>query len=213
MTPLVLSIDVINPALHAQEFVYVGDVGPGRLKEILPRFQHIAEWRDYLLTLQIRSVKVPTIHADTYHAALRMMLLAWVEPAVIKPAELQALRSLEAALIGSYYEAAFAFTKEKKPKLKREKFKCGLSTLLDYAAERDQLDATLHSASKKESGSALSVIRNVLAHGNLFNSLPWGGLFEAVKAVMGHAYRTSSIDTTVLMPSYFPPEPPSFGLL
>lgn len=99
MTPLVLDIDIINPAIHQQAFTYIGDFGPGRPNKLFLKFNHIAEWRDYLLSLQIRSETVPTIHADAYHAALHMMLLAWAEPAVIKSAELQALRSLDGRVL------------------------------------------------------------------------------------------------------------------
>ncbi len=213
MNMLSLDINIINPALHEREFVYIGDFGTGQPNTILPRFMQITEWRDYLLSLKIQSNKVPLVHVDAFHAALRMMLLAWVEPMVIQPAELQALRSLESALIGPYYEEALVLAKEKNPKLKREKFKPSLGKLLDYAVEYDQLDAMLHSVRKKENGNALSVIRNALAHGDLFNTLPWCGLFEAVKAVMEHAHRNSSIDTSVPMPSYLLPEPPSLDLL
>lgn len=213
MKSLTLDINIINPSLHEKYFGYPGDFGPGRLNVTIKTFGHIAEWRDYLLSLQIQSTKIPLVHVDAFHAALRVMLLAWVEPTVIKLAELQALRSLEPALTGAYFDAAFARAKEKNQNIKREDFKPGLGSLLAHAAEHDHLDPTLHNSDKKISGNALNVIRNALAHGDLFNMLPWGGLFESVRAVMEHAYRNSSFDTSWYMPTDVSIPPPTFGLL
>jgi len=189
MTALELDIDIINPVLHEHYFNYPGDFGAGRPNKLFLEFHHITEWRDYLLSLQIRSAKVPAIHAGAYHVALRMLLLAWADASLIKPAELQALRSLESALRGVYFQALFERRPASKPKLVPEKFRPGLGDFLDYMAAHDGLDATLHNESKKKTGNALSVIRNVMAHGDPFNSLPWGGLFEAVRDVMEHAHR------------------------
>lgn len=221
--PPMLDIDFINPCRHKEEFYYPGKSASGFLV-----FQHVTEWRDYLLSLQIQSTNVPTSHVRAFHDALRLMLLAWIEPATIKSAELQALRSLEAALTGMYFQSIFEReqTKHKKARekcggckkcvlcstLSRDKFKPWLEKLLDYMAAHDDLDPKLHNECKKKTGSALNVIRNGLAHGNVFNTLPWGGLFESVKAVMEHAYRNSGIDTSLPMPIDCPTPSPRFGL-
>lgn len=189
MTPPELDIDIINPTLHERYFNYPGDFGAGRPNKLFLEFHHITEWRDYLLSLQIRSAKVPAIHADAYHVALRMLLLAWADTCLIKPAELQALRSLESALRGVYFQALFEHRRASKPKLASEEFRPGLGDFLDYMAAHDGLDPALHNESKKTTGNALNVIRNVLAHGDPFNGLPWGGLLEAVRDVMEHAHR------------------------
>ena len=207
MTSLVLDINLVNPALHDQYFNYPSGFG-------LLEFHHITDWRNYLLGLQIRSAKVPTIHSEAYHAALRMLLLAWVEPTVIKPAELQALQSLEGALIGMYFQPVFEREQVKHEKtrekcggckkcllcatLVRDKFRPGLDKLLNYMVAHDGLDPVLHSASKNADGGVLSIIRNALAHGDIFNGLPWGGLFEAVREVMEHAYMNRSLTQTGL---------------
>ena len=189
MTAPELDIGIINPALHEQNFNYPGDFGAGRPNKLFLEFYHITEWRDYLLPLQIRSARVPTIHADAYHVALRMLLLAWADTCLIKPAELQALRSLESALRGVYFQVLFECRRESNSKLIREKFRPGLGDFLEYMAAHDGLDPALHNESKKTTGNALSVIRNGLAHGDPFNGLPWGGLLEAVRDVMEHAHR------------------------
>lgn len=200
MSGLLLDINLVNPSLHERDFVYPGDFGPGRSNQSLMPFHHISDWRDYLLTLQIDDPRVPTIHVDAYHAALRALLLAWVEPAVIKPAELQALRSLEGALRGVFFQPLYEKALARKPKLKPEEFKSGLGLFLDYMALHDGLPATLHSESKRDRGSALDTIRNTLAHGDPFNTLPWGGLFESVHEVITHAYRNHP------EPATYPPQ-------
>ncbi|MHB1631319.1 MAG: hypothetical protein ACYCQL_03740 [Acidithiobacillus sp.] len=207
MTPLVLDIDIINPAIHQKAFTYIGDFGPGRPNKLFLEFNHIAEWRDYLLSLQIRSETVPTIHADAYHAALHMMLLAWAEPAVIKSAELQALCGLESALMGVYFQQLFEREQAKHKKVRdncdgckkcqkcatldRDNYRPGLDNLLDYMVKHDDLPSALHNESKKKNFSALSVIRNKLGHCDIHNTLPVGGLFESVRDVLEHACRNS----------------------
>lgn len=213
MTSLVLDVDVINPIYHKQSFNYPGDFGKGRSNTIFISFKHISEWREYLLALHISSIRVPTIHVEAYHVALKMMLLAWNEPAIIKSAELQALRSMESALTGVYFQLIFEKEKRKHIKarnqcggckkcekcatLKQDGFRPGLEKLLDYMSAHDDLDANLHSEAKKLNQSAMSTIRNKLSHGEILNYLPWGGLFESVREVIEHAYRNSGIDTSV----------------
>ncbi|VAY89686.1 conserved hypothetical protein [mine drainage metagenome] len=205
MTPLVLDINLINPAFHKKDFSHFIN-----LESI--KFLHITGWRDYLLTLQIHSAKVPSCYADAYHVALRIMLLAWADASLIKPAELQTLRSLESALIGVYFQPVFEREQAKREKVRkkcdgckkcllcatlvREKFQPGLDKFLDYMVAHDDLDPAVHNESKKTDRSALSIIRNALAHDDLFNHLSWDGLFEAVREVMEHAYRNRSLTQT-----------------
>lgn len=197
MNSLQLNINLVNPSLHERSFTYPGDFGPDRQNVPVMQFYRIAEWRDYLLTLQLRSRKVPMVFVNFYNAALRTLLLAWAEPAVIKPAELQTLRSLEAGLRDVYFQPVFDQAKARKPTLSRDEFMPGLGRYLDYMAAHDELPPEAHSPSKRTTGNALDVIRNGLAHGDVFNGLPWGGLFESVREVMEHAFRNH-------------PEPPTY---
>ena len=155
MTAPELDINIINPALHERYFNYPGDFGTGKPNKLFLEFHHITEWRDYLLSLQIRSAKVPLIPAGAYHVALRMLLLAWADTCLIKPAELQALRSLESALMGVYFQALFERRRASKPELVREKFRPGLSNFLDHMAAHDDLDTALHNESKKTTGNLI----------------------------------------------------------
>ena len=190
MNGLLLDINLVNPSLHEGCFTYPGSFGSGRVNVPVMAFHHISQWRDYLLTLQINDPRVPTIHVDTYHAALRALLLAWIEPAVIKPAELQALRSLEGALRGVYFHPLYVKARGRRHELKPEDFRPGLGKLLDLMIDHDGLPAALHNEPKRAAGNALDTIRNALAHGDPFNSLPWGGLFESMREVITHAYRS-----------------------
>ena len=197
MTSLDLDINLVNPVFHERCFNYPGGSG-------LLEFPHIANWRDYLLSLKIRSAKVPTIHTEAYHAALRMMLLTWVEYSAAKSAELQALRSLESALTGAYMDRL---------KSKNPKSRAHFSDLLEFSVKTDDLPETfalkrladghiVYKVEKKDKWKyaewTLPSIRNALAHGDIFNNLPWGGLFEAVREVMEHAYRNHSLTQTGL---------------
>jgi hypothetical protein len=189
MNGLLLDINLVNPIHHEKSFIYPGSFGPGRSNLTLMQFSDIKGWRDYLLTLQINDTRVPGIHSNAYHDALKALLLAWVEPATIKPVELQALRSLEGALRGVYFQPMFEKMLAQAPKSKLAKFRPGLGQFLEFMREHDDLPDALHSKSGRGPGSALDTIRNRLAHGDPFNNLPWGGLLESVRDVVIYAYR------------------------
>jgi hypothetical protein len=201
---LILDASVISSDLHRRYFNY-----PGIKGEIL-QFYTISDWIDYLYTLCIKSNRVPIIHADQYHVALRIMMLAWADPGVSKAAELQALRSLEGALAQVYFNAILDRDQIKRErereKYKRDetkrcqdcpssqpidpmKYRPGLCRYLDHMASHDALPSRYHNEGKKKDQSALHNIRNALAHGEPFNNLPWGGLMESVRDVIEHAYR------------------------
>ena len=184
MNGLLLDINLVNPFHHEKSFIYPGSFGTGRSNMALMQFSDIRGWRDYLLTLQINDTRGPGIHSNAYHDALKAMLLAWVEPATIKPAELQALRSLEGALCGAYFQKLY----ERGPSRPRKR-KPGLGQFLKFMSEFDDLPDALHSKSGRGPGGALDTIRNHLAHGDPLNKLPCGGLFEGVRDVIVYAYR------------------------
>ena len=189
MNGLLLDINLVNPIYHEKRFLYPGSFGHGRCNLTLMHFAHIREWRDYLLTLQINDTRVPGIHCDAYHNALRALLLAWVEPAIVQSAEMQALRSLEGALCGAYFQRLLEKERTRRRKLKPEAFKPSLGQFLDFMSECDDLPDTMHSKSRFGPGSALNTIRNRLAHGTPLNTLPCGGLLESVRDVIIYAYR------------------------
>ena len=200
MNSLELDISLVNPVCHERDFTYPGDFGPGRPNVPIMSFHLIGQWRDYLLRLQINDQRVPQFHVNEYHAALRVLLFAWIEPAVIKPAELQALRSLEGTLRDIYFEPIYKMKQNQNPTLKREDFakKLGLGKLLDYMVEHDDLPPLLHSELKRSNKSALDTIRNTAFHGEPFNTMPWGGLFESVREVIIHACRNRPLPENYL---------------
>lgn len=189
MSSLLLDVDLMNPSRRVGPLDYPGDFGSGRPDMSIMSFGSIDAWRDYLLTLQIESTRVPTVFCAAYHDALRLMLLGWVEPVAFKAAELQALRSLEAALRDVYFEVLFERARKAKPSRSRDKFHPGLGQYLDHMATHDALPAALHNVQQARRTSSLDSIRNRLAHGSLFETMPWGGLFESVREVMEHAFR------------------------
>ena len=201
---LILDVSVIDSDLHNKYFNY-----PGQNGKIL-EFTTIAGWRDYLESLRIQSSRVPIIHANQYHVALRLMLLGWADGFVIKPAELQALRSLEGALAQGYFDVIFELEQKEREQLRqkcglnksgkcqrcqscspidRMKYRPGLCKYLDYMVAHDSLPNIFHNETKKKGPDALHNIRNGLAHGSPFNNGSWGGLMESVRDVIEHAYR------------------------
>lgn len=143
----------------------------------LRQFSNIEQWRQYVLGLQLQGQPPQAIRSN-YERMLRVLFLAWLDASVVKLAELAALASLEAA-IGRRYDKKFR----------------GLETALKYLIEEVGVtDADLHTFREsggsvvgnllrkpQNGGSALSEIRNRLAHGDPFEMIPWGGLFEVVR--------------------------------
>lgn len=186
MNGLLVDINLINPIHHEKSFIYLGSFGPGRPNREFMHFDHISKWRDYLLTLQINDTRVPGIHRDVYHDALRALFLAWVELAIVQCAEMQALRSLEGALRGAYFQRL-----DVKARARKHKFKPSLGQFINFMSKCDDMPDALHSKSEQGPGSALGSIRNRLAHGDLLNTLPCGGLFESVRELIVYAYRNN----------------------
>lgn len=189
---LILDVTVINSDFHNGYFNY-----PGAHGKILEFFT-IADWRDYLDSHRIKSNRVPQIHANQYHVALRLMLLAWVDYSAVKPAELQALRSLEGALAQVYFNTIFELEQKKHERLQKKpidrmKYHPGLCRYLDHMVAHDALPERFHNQLTKRDSSALHNIRNGLAHGDPFNNGAWGGLMESVRDVIEHAYRNHQV--------------------
>ena len=186
-----LDISVINPELHHRYFQYPSSKG-----QIL-EFNDIAEWRDYLCTFRIRSRRVPVVHADQFHVALRIMLFAWADAGMIKVAEMAALRALESSLQCNYYQPLLAANppgkkrsaKQQGQLLPSEPIHFGLAKYLDYMEQHDGLSTVYPFTTFRDNVNALHRIRNGLAHGDVFSGFPWGGLMETVRDIIEHAFR------------------------
>ena len=169
-----LDVSIINSELHRRYFQYPS--GKGQILE----FNDIAEWRDHLYTCRIRSHRVPTVYADQFHVALKLLLFAWADGHVLKTAELAALSALESSLKFVYYQRFYSATPKKQ---------IGLADCLEYMEKEDKLAEIYQYGKFKGQPNALNVIRNGIAHGGLFTGFPWGGLMETVRDIIEHAFR------------------------
>lgn len=138
-------------------------------------FRRFDEWREYVVSL-FPAGNAPGPLLRNHERVLRTLYLAWIDESVIKLAELGALANLEAAIKERYRSESFR----------------GLEEALRYLL--DQMDARNPEYAnfiKGASGPALSEIRNRLAHGNPFETLPYAGLFEAVRDLIDLMYPAS----------------------
>jgi hypothetical protein len=149
------------------------------------QFSTLDQWRDYVAGLRLNG-NPPEAVERAYEHMLRVLLLAWFDAAVIKLAELAALARLESAIAIRY----------------NKKFR-GLEKALEHLVEHGGVtDAALRTFQESggsivanllrkkngELGSGLSQIRNRLAHGDPFETMPWAGLFEIVRDLIDFMY-------------------------
>jgi hypothetical protein len=157
------------------------------------RFRTITEWREFILDLGLHEA-IPEVVSGKFQRSQKLYFLAWIDFDVIKAGELMALTALELAL----------------------RDRCGnkmLALLLQHMVEKDGLNDEKIPMFKKYGGSivanlyetgasrearkgmnvvppmTLAGIRNSLAHGDPFDSLPWTGLLELVRDLIEYAYR------------------------
>jgi hypothetical protein len=157
------------------------------------QFTELSDWRQHVQGLSLRG-NVPVEFRQKYDRALRLLFMAWLDETVIKIAELAALATLEGAI---------------KMKFQKEQFKGkGLAAALKHLLENTDIsDADL--PIWKETGGAvidniwvdgkdkskksrlyltLNKIRNRTAHGDPFEEIPWGGIFEVVRDLIDYMY-------------------------
>lgn len=171
-------------------------------------FTHYSEWNDFILRLSLNS-QVPQTVKVKYERAQTLYLLAWVYDGVIKAVELAAFAALELALKDVYFNDYIANEKIKNPNFDSKRVASFLSPGLGYMIRSDKLTdeklpifhksgrsviENLCSEKGKKSISGnmnqtLVSIRNSLAHGDPFDSLPWGSLLEIVRDLIDYMYR------------------------
>ena len=203
-----LDISLINELQWEKEFYFIGDIC--YLGQQPNKFNHITEWKRCLLTHQIISTRVPCEHIFQFNIALKIYFLLWIDNSLIKAAEMQAFRALEGALKNAYFIKLFDAEQEKREKsradnncskneikkcsfcakIKRENYHPTLYDYLDYMSIHDDFSRNRWSndqeqnLNKTKDPSALHRIRNDLAHGEIPNCLPWGGLLNVVRDVI-----------------------------
>lgn len=159
-------------------------------------FFHFSEWRHFIDGLSL-NCQVPQTIDSKYERARYLYFLAWINPDVIKDGELVALAALELALRDVYFSAY----KELNPKKRINSF---FRSGLEYMVEHDSLTdeklpifqkyrrpviSNLYCKDSKNQTGTYVGIRNSLAHGNPFDALPYAGLLEVVRDLIGYIYR------------------------
>lgn len=71
---------------------------------MIREFRHLASWRGHVLGLRLRG-DAPLILQQKHDRVLQLLFLAWIDPNIVKFAELCALATLEATVSARYPEA------------------------------------------------------------------------------------------------------------
>lgn len=175
-------------------------------------FKSYDEWQVFILNLNLRP-GLPDIVVRKFERAVKLHLLAWTDIDLIKAGELVAMTALELVVKDRYLHKAVVPRREaairKAKKEAREPYKYEMERadqvpffdLLKFMVDHDDLtDDKLAIYHRAGGGSViaglngdvkpgLSGIRNRLAHGHPFETLPWAGLLEVVRDLIEYAYR------------------------
>ncbi len=175
-------------------------------------FKSYDEWQAFILNLNLRP-GLPEIVVHKFERGIKLHLLAWTDMDLIKAGELVAMTALELVVKDQYLHKAVVPRREavirKAKKERREPYKyemeradqVPLFDLLKFMVDHDHLtDHKLPIYRRAGAGSVvagltgdvkpgLSGIRNRLAHGHPFDTLPWAGLLEVVRDLIEYAYR------------------------
>lgn len=158
---------------------------PGNPGAIL-QFDDPAAWRAFILSLGIDPL-IPQIVRAKFARAQKLYLLAWLDADLIKAGELVALTALELALTDRYG----GHYRKRKP---------SFASLLRHMVDKDGLTDAAIPMVTRCGGTAIGQLtgdtrptlaerRNGLAHGDLFDGAPVGGLLELVRDLIDYAYR------------------------
>jgi len=154
------------------------------------QFTTIAQWDAYLKTLRLSGTPPGLLQRD-YEHMLRVLALAWWEAPVIKLAELAALARLETAITLRYPGKKFRGLESAMQHLIQSN-NVSNSDLRTYRESGGAIVENLLLDRKSPRGTSLSEIRNRLAHGDPFETMPWAGLFEVVRDLIDFMYPPST---------------------
>jgi len=152
----------------------------------LIRFDVADQWRAFIERLELDE-RIPQVVRAKYARAQRLYVLGWIDADLVKAGELAALITLELAVKDRYGDQL--------PPRKRS-----FAALLKHMVEVDCLTDQQIPMIARYGGTAvervrgstkpsLADLRNSMAHGDLFDALPVGGLLELVRDLVVFAYR------------------------
>jgi hypothetical protein len=175
-------------------------------------FQNYNEWQSFILNLNLRS-GLPDIVVHKFERAIKLHLLAWADMDLLKAGELVAMTTLELVVKDRYFQKAIVPRREAANQKANNKGRVpykyemeraeqpSFSDLLKFMVTHDDLtDDKLPIYHRAGAGSViagltgdvkpgLSGIRNRMAHGHPFDTMPWAGLLEVVRDLIEYAYR------------------------
>lgn len=160
-------------------FVYPTSAG-------LRQFGDVTSWYVFVTSLRIVPGRVLLPYVDAFDEALRALFMTYLLPEFSKFGQMKALATMEGALL--------VRCNHNMCKTKGGEHRCaGLKDILSWANTHGILPSKFfENDSGRSSSHDLIRIRNRQMHGYLLEeTLPWGGLFESVKAVIEFAYRDS----------------------
>ena len=175
-------------------------------------FSSYDDWQSFILNLNLRP-GLPDIVVQKFERAIKLYLVAWVDMDLLKAGELVAMTALELVVKDRYLHKAVVPRREaviqKAKKSSKEPTKkdferadqISFFDLLKFMVDHDDLtDDKLRIVQRAGGGSViagligdvkpgLAGIRNRMAHGHPFDTMPWAGLLEVVRDLIEYAYR------------------------
>lgn len=183
-TPLLLDFSI--PLFRDSNPLQIFIPASGLQRVTIRQFTDLAEWRRHVLDLRAFRSTAPAVFRHKHDQALRLLFLTWLDDSVIKFAELGALVVLEGVINARY------------PDQKFHGLACGLAHMINRGLTDEAFQSyrenglgvvqNLRPSSKVGNNPSFSEIRNQLAHGDPFNTLPWCGLFEIVRDLIYFMY-------------------------
>lgn len=184
------------------------------------------EWRAFVAALSL-DPRIPDIVRLKFARAQKLFLLGWIDPDLIKGAELVALTTLELALKDRFGHVVPRLRSKKVDPASpqaimaqpiRYSFKALLRHLVDGEGLTDaqipmiaRCGGTAIGQLNGDTKPTLDDRRNAVAHGDPFDGMPTSGLIELVRDLIMFAYRgyLAQHRATYSFPGELPSAPPN----